>query len=178
MKLIALWCLGASALAAGTGVSADDHANADAATKQAVAVSGTGIHRFSTQRVHTRTPTDGGEAITSTDIIELEGDLTGKVLYHPTTAIDFQAQQLVNTGHQVFSGTVLNSQPVLLLDNSFRFVIDLEKGATRGEVHLDTVLAGPDISCDIIVIGTGMLENGDATASYTGTCSLPPGLSD
>ena len=86
-----------------------------------VPVSGTGTHLFSTAIVHSTTPTATGFIQRSTDIVELRGDLNGRVLYHPTSVFDFAAGTLVNTGDQVFSGTVLGSEPVAIHDDSFRF---------------------------------------------------------
>ena len=77
-------------------------------------VSGVATHYFTTAIVHSTEPTETGFIQRSTDIVELEGDLVGRVLYHPTSEFDFVEGTLVNAGNQVFSGTVLGSQPVLL----------------------------------------------------------------
>jgi hypothetical protein len=74
--------------------------------------------------VHSSTPTATGLIQRSTETVDLTGDLTGRILYHPTSVIDFSTQTVVNSGHQVFSGTVLGSEPVLLHDDTFRFEID------------------------------------------------------
>ena len=135
-------------------------------------VSGTGVHHFTTAIVHGSEPTATGMIQTSTDTVDLTGDLTGRILYHPVSVFDFQTGTLVNTGHQVFSGTVLGSEPVLIGDDTFRFEVDLATGATTGTVHLDRVLAGPAIRCHLEVVGTGMTAEGNATFAYTGLCRI------
>ena len=135
-------------------------------------VTGTGVHYFTTAIIHSTTPTPTGLVQRSTDIVELDGDLTGRVLYHPVSVFDFVKNTLVNTGHQVFSGTVLGSEPVLLLDDEFRFDVDLATGATTGRVHLTKRLAGPKIRCDLNVVGTGLTPEGNAAIQYTGQCRI------
>src|SRR5512145_3115834 len=115
------------------------------------AVSGRAVHYFITAMIHSQTPTATGMIQRSTDIIELSGDLKGRVLYHPTSVFDFVKGTLVNTGNQVFSGTVLGSSPVLLHDDEFRFEVNLKSGGLEsGEVHLSDGLAGPKIRCDLV----------------------------
>jgi hypothetical protein len=46
--------------------------------------------------------------------VELRGDLNGKVLYHVTTELDYTKGTLVKTGDQVFSGTIVGSEPVMI----------------------------------------------------------------
>jgi len=135
-------------------------------------VSGTAIHHFTTALIHTEKPTATGKVQRSTDIIDLDGDLKGRVLYHPTTVIDTVKGRLVNTGSQVFSGTVLRSEPVLLYDDRFRFEVDLKTGGVEsGEVHLSNSLAGPKVSCDLTVVGSGAkTPEGDGIVQYRGTC--------
>lgn len=136
-----------------------------------VEVSGTGTHYFSTALVHSTSEEAGVTLQRSTDTVELEGDLRGRVLYHPVTRIDPVAGTLVNTGHQVFSGTVLGSEPVLVADQSFRFEVQLATGHTTGRVHLETLLAGPEVECELDIDDAGQrAENGDATFRYTGRC--------
>jgi hypothetical protein len=74
----------------------------------------------------------------------------------------------------VFSGTVLGSEPVLLYDDRFRFVVDLKPGGREsGEVHLSTRLAGPTVSCDLVVSGAGAkTPEGDGIVEYRGTCTF------
>ena len=84
----------------------------------------------------------------------------------------FAAGTLVNTGHQVFSGTVLGSAPVLIHDDSFRFDVNLFTGETKGQVFFDDPIAGPRIRCRLEIVGTGQTEAGDAAVSYTGWCRV------
>ena len=136
-------------------------------------VAGTGVHMFTTAIVHTETTTATGKIQTSTESVELSGDLTGRILYHPTSVYDFTNGTLVNTGHQVFSGTILGSEPTLVHDGSFRFEVDLATGATTGSVHLTRTLAGPRIRCELAVTGTGMTPEGNAAFTYVGECRQP-----
>src|SRR5688572_7549311 len=138
-------------------------------------VSGKAVHYFTTAIIHSETPTPTGKVQRSTDIVELTGDLEGRVLYHPITVIDTVKGTLVNTGNQVFSGTVLGSEPVLLHDDRFRFEVDLKTGGKEsGEVHLSNRLAGPTISCDLVVVGSGAkTAEGNGIVDYRGTCSFP-----
>lgn len=142
--------------------------------RQPVAVEGTGIHHFASAVVHSQEPTPTGMVQRSTDIVSLDGDLNGRILYHPTSVFDFTDDTLVNTGTQVFSGTVLGSAPVILHDDRFRFEVDLATGATTGQVHLsrssDAPHRGSWFDCDLEVTGTGQTAGGDATFDYTGTC--------
>lgn len=135
-----------------------------------IPVSGTGVHRFSEVVEHSRTETDTGLLIRSTEIIDLEGDLHGQILYHPVTEIDFANQTLVNTGHQVFSGTIAGEGPVLLYDDEFRFDVDLAMGRVRGEVFLERTLAGRRMRCELEVTGPVAPPGQDSQFSYQGTC--------
>jgi len=138
-----------------------------------VEVSGTGIHYFTTAIVHSSDPTETGMIQRSTETVELSGDLTGRVLYHPISVFDFQQNTLVNTGSQVFSGTVLGSAPVLLHDDEFRFEVNLATGETVGEIHLVDRITGPRIRCRLQVSGIGQYTpEGDAIIDYTGQCRL------
>jgi hypothetical protein len=136
------------------------------------AVSGTAVHYFTTAIIHSQTPTPTGMIQRSTDIVELSGDLKGRVLYHPTSVFDFVNGTLVNTGHQVFSGTVLGSAPVLLHDDEFRFEVDLKTGGLEfGEIHLSDRIAGPKIRCDLAAEGVGeTTPEGNSVVGYRGTC--------
>ena len=144
-------------------------------------VSGTGIHYFSTAIVHAQSPTEGGMLQWSSDIVTLDGDLTGHLLYHPTSTFDFDEGTLVNTGIQLFSGTVLGSEPMILHDDRFRFEVDLETGETTGAVYLgrsrDAPPAAPWFACDLVIAGTGLTPDGDASFAYEGSCE-PYGLRD
>lgn len=139
------------------------------------AVSGRAVHYFSTAVIHGQEPTETGMTQRSTDIVRLTGDLDGYALYHPTTVIDTVNGTLVNTGIQVFSGTVAGSAPVVLHDDSFRFEVDIETGATKGEVHLrpaeDVSGAGAGFACDLVAVGVGRTADGDNLTDYTGTCT-------
>lgn len=148
-------------------------------------VFGTAIHYFDEVPgrnviTHSETPTKTGVIIRSTDTIDLFGDLNGRVLYHPTTVIDFQKGTLVNTGNQVFSGTVLGVGPVLLHDDQFRFDVNLQTGETIGKAFLTDRIDGPVVDCVIDIIGTGVSEEGNGLADYTGRCRVrganAPGL--
>jgi hypothetical protein len=146
----------------------------DDAQRTARSVSGTAVHFLSTAIVHSQTPTATGMIQRSTDIIELRGDLKGRVLYHPTSVFDFVNGTLVNTGNQVFSGTVLGSAPVLLHDDKFRFEVDLTTGGLEsGEVHLSDRIAGPKIRCDLVAVGAGArTPEGNSIVDYSGTCTF------
>lgn len=142
---------------------------------QTLSVSGTATHYFSTAIAHSETPVEGGMIARSTDIIELRGSIEGFALYHPITEIDFATQTLVNTGAQVFSGTIGGGDPVLLYDDTFRFEVDLTTGETVGEIHLRRSESSPHPEfwweCDLDAIGTGMTPDGDGLAQYSGTCT-------
>ena len=145
-----------------------------AAQAEPFAVSGSAVHYFSTAVSHSEEDTAGGSVARSTDIIRLMGDLDGFVLYHPTTVIDLAAGTLVNTGTQIFSGTVAGEGPFILHDDTFRFEVQLATGETRGTVALRQSLDAPDDSawfeCDLDIVGTGMTAEGDGLADYTGMC--------
>ena len=146
-----------------------------AGSKEAMPVSGSGVHYFSGAIVHSQTPTEQGMIQRSTEIVRLDGDLDGYVLYQPVSTFDFVANTLVNSaGAQFFSGTVLGSEPMILYDAAFRFEVDLSTGATTGEVHLgrsnDAPHSGAWYECDLEAVGTGLTPEGDAMFDYTGTC--------
>ena len=84
----------------------------------------------------------------------------------------FVAGTLVNTGLQVFSGTVLGSKPVLIYDDEFRFDVNLATGATTGNVFLTERIAGPRIKCELEIVGTGFTPEGDGLANYSGRCKM------
>jgi hypothetical protein len=173
---IALGAVLACSLAAATvvlGGSSADSANAveaDLATERQVA--GSGVHFLTTVIVHSSEPTETGLIQRSTETIDLTGDLTGRILYQPTSAIDFTNGTLTNTGHQVFSGTVLGSAPVLLYDDEFRFDVNLVTGAGAGKVYLTNSIAGPKIRCELDIVVTGRTAEGNVTADYSGFCKF------
>lgn len=139
------------------------------------AVSGSAVHYFATAIIHSQEPTETGMVQRSTDIIELTGDLKGFTLYHPTTVIDNEAGTLVNTGTQIFSGTIADSAPVILHDNAFRFEVDLATGATTGEVYLGRSSDAPSpetwFECTLDIVGTGFTPEGNGMADYSGECT-------
>jgi hypothetical protein len=156
-------------------VAAQGVASRSVASARTIPVSGGAVHFFTTAVIHSEEPTQTGKVQRSTEIIRLTGDLDGYILYHPTSTFDLAGGTLVNTGTQVFSGTVAGSEPVILHDDRFRFEVDLATGATVGEVHLSRSRDAPDpgawYECDLEVVGTGMTPAGDAMANYSGSCT-------
>ena len=94
------------------------------------------------------------------------------MLYHVTTVIDFVAGTLVNTGDQVYSGTIAGSDPVMIHDDQFRFDANLVTGAETGKVLLINHIAGPKVRCLLDVTGTGLDGDGNPTFTYTGECTF------
>jgi hypothetical protein len=138
-----------------------------------VAVAGTGVDLLTTALVHSKDSTASRMIQKSTEIVELTGDLTGRVLYQVTTEIDFVHKTLVNTGDQVYSGTVAGSAPVMLHDDRFRFQVNLATGEEQGRVYLVDHVAGPNVRCTLDVKGTGPNAQGNPTFTYRGECSMP-----
>jgi hypothetical protein len=143
------------------------------AVTRTVHVTGSGIDELGGAIVHSKQPTSTGVIQRSTETVELAGDLRGRVLYHVTSVFDFKDGTLVNTGDQVFSGTVAGSEPVLLHDSKFRFDGDLNSGKDTGSVYLLDHIAGPRIACILKVIGTGKNQDGNPTFTYSGQCRFP-----
>jgi hypothetical protein len=137
-----------------------------------VHVSGTGTDLLNGALVHFKRATAHGEVQRSTEIIDLEGDLRGEVLYQVTTVVDAQKNTLVNTGDQVFSGTVAGAEPVMLHDSKFRFEVDLKTGADHGSVYLFDHIAGPRVRCELKVTGSGKNAEGNPTFGYVGPCTF------
>ena len=137
-----------------------------------VEVAGSGTDHLDTAIVHSEEPTATGLVRRSTETVELHGDLEGRVLYHVTSVIDFVAGTLVNTGDQVFSGTVAGSAPVLVHDDQFRFQVEFATGAETGRVYLLGHIAGPKVRCVLDVVGTGADAEGNPTFDYTGECTF------
>lgn len=136
-----------------------------------VEVSGNGVHRFSSAVIHSVVETEVGFVQRSTEIVELSGDLNGLILYHPISVFNFEEGTLSNTGDQVFSGSVLDLGPVMLHDDQYRFDVNLATGQTTGKVFLDNRLTGPNVCCQLDVIGDGQMDElGDALFEYTGFC--------
>jgi hypothetical protein len=137
-----------------------------------VPVSGTGVDRLDTAIVHSKTDTATGMIQRSTETVDLGGSLNGRVLYHVTSVFDFVHGTLVNTGDQVYSGTIAGSAPVMLHDDQFRFEVNLNTGTESGQVFLVDHIAGPKIRCTLDVTGTGMNADGNPTFAYTGLCTI------
>jgi hypothetical protein len=137
-----------------------------------VAVSGTGTDLLNGAIVYSKETTSTGSMERSTVDIELNGDLHGRVLYHVTTKVDAAKGTLVNTGDQVFSGTVAGSKPVMIHDSKFRFEVNLNTGAESGSVFLVDHIAGPQVRCELSVTGTGKTADGNPTFKYVGTCNF------
>ena len=87
-----------SRCALGRGATCSAH---DAATRSTpaptVRVAGSGVDHLNTAIVHSQEPTPTGMIQKSTEIVELNGDLKGRVLYHVTSVFDFVQGTLVNT---------------------------------------------------------------------------------
>jgi len=143
-----------------------------ARTPVTVHVAGSGVDFLNTVIVHSQAPTATGMIQKSTESVELTGGLTGRVLYHVTSVFDFVNGTLVNTGDQVYSGTVAGSAPVLIHDDQFRFEINLVTGHERGQVYLFNHLAGPKVRCQLDVTGTGLNADGNPTFTYSGECTF------
>jgi hypothetical protein len=137
-----------------------------------VPVAGSGVDHLVTALVHAQEPTPNGKIQKSTEIVELSGDLKGFVLYHVTSVFDFTAGTLVNTGDQVYSGTIAGSAPVMIHDDQFRFEVNLATGEESGRVYLFDHIAGPKARCELAVVGTGLSAEGNPTFDYRGTCTF------
>ena len=94
------------------------------------------------------------------------------MLYHVTTVIDTVHGTLVNTGDEVFSGTVAGSAPVMIHDDQFRFEVNLVTGEERGRVLLTDRIVGPKVRCRLDVVGTGLNADGNPTSTYSGECTF------
>ena len=137
-----------------------------------VKVAGVAVDGLTTAIVHSKETTPTGTIQRSTEIVELTGDIKGRVLYQVTTVIDSVHGTLVNTGDHVFSGTIKGSDPVMLHDNKFRFEVNLATGKETGQVYLSDHIAGPKVRCKLDVVGTGLNAEGNPTATYTGECTF------
>src|SRR5687767_8787841 len=137
-----------------------------------VPVAGSGVDLLNTAIVHSKETTPTGMIQKSTETVELSGSLKGRVLYHVTSVFDFVRGTLVNTGDQVYSGTIDGSAPVLIHDDRFRFEVNLVTGAESGNVYLFNAIAGPKVRCALDVVGTGRDAAGNPTFDYSGECTF------
>ena len=128
-----------------------------------VLVAGSGVDHLTTAIVHSQEPTATGKIQKRTEIVELNGDLKGFVLYHVTSVFDFVGGTLVNTGDQVFSGTIAGSAPLMIHDDRFRFQVNLLTGEESGQVYFFNHIAGPKARCRLDVVGTGLTAEGNPT---------------
>jgi hypothetical protein len=78
----------------------------------------------------------------------------------------------VNTGDQVFSGTIGGSAPVMVHDDQFRFDVNLATGQESGQVYFLNYIAGPKVRCRLDVIGTGVNAEGNPLFDYAGECTF------
>jgi hypothetical protein len=164
--------LASLSLVAATSRAAEGAAIAETRSLVKVRVAGSGVDLLNTAIVHSQEPTATGMIQKSTESVELHGDLEGRVLYHVTSVFDFVHGTLVNTGDQVFSGTVAGSAPVLIHDDQFRFEVNLATGEESGQVYLFDHIAGPKVRCLLDVVGTGLNVDGNPTFDYTGECKF------
>ena len=160
------------AIAAMAATSADARQPPDTVT---ISVAGSGMDHLDTAIVHSKVNTPTGMIQKSTETVELSGDLKGRVLYHVTSVFDFVHGTLVNTGNQVYSGTIAGSAPVMIHDDQFRFDVNLVTGQESGLVYLFNHIAGPKVRCQLRVVGTGINAGGNPTFDYTGECTFRGG---
>jgi hypothetical protein len=144
----------------------------EVSTIRSVQVTGTGTDLLNGAVVHSKKQTPNGMVQQSTETVELKGDLTGRVLYHVTSTFDFANDTLVNTGDEVFSGTVAGSDPVMIHDGRFSFHVNLKTGADTGSVYLVDHIAGPKVTCTLQVVGTGKDADANPTFNYSGHCDF------
>ncbi len=137
-----------------------------------IEVAGSGVDHLTTAVIHSLRGKPHGTIQQSTEIVDLAGDLVGRVLYQVTTVVDSLNATLVNTGDHVFSGTIAGSAPVLIHDNRFRFDVNLKTGRETGRVYLSDHIAGPRVQCTLDVVGTGLNAEGNPTFTYTGRCTF------
>lgn len=158
--------------ALGAHAPRDSRAAGNDAGPITVKVAGTGVDDLKNALVHSQKPTPTGSIQQSTEIVELFGDLRGRVLYHVTTVINGVNGTLVNTGEQVYSGTIAGSLPVMIHDDQFRFEVNLITGKETGQVFLIDHIAGPKVRCMLDVAGTGLNADGNPTFTYSGECTF------
>jgi hypothetical protein len=139
---------------------------------RSVQVAGSGTDLLNGAIIHSKKDTPTGMIQKSTETVELKGDLIGRVLYHVTSRFDIANNTLVNTGDQVFSGTIAGSEPVMIHDGRFTFHANLKTGAENGSVYLFDHIAGPRVQCTLHVVGTGNDAEANPTFNYTGQCDF------
>ena len=171
-RVLACVVLAGLFIAAAPGTGAHSSAAVTRRDTTTVNVSGHGFDDLKNAIVHWTKPTATGLIQQSTEVVELYGDLRGRVLYHVTSVFDYVNGTLVNTGEQVYSGTVAGSVPVLIHDDTFRFDVNLVTGEETGKVFLVNHLDGPKVRCILDGVGTGMNGDGNPTFTYTGTCTF------
>lgn len=135
-------------------------------------VAGSGVDLLNTAIVHSTRATATGTIQRSTETVELTGDLRGRVLYHVTSVFDVVNGTLMNSGDQVYSGTIAGSDAVLIHDDQFRFEVNLQTGSESGKVYLFNHLAGEKVRCVLDVTGAGLSPEGNPTFTYAGRCTL------
>ena len=69
-------------------------------------VAGDGVDLVNGAIIHSKTKTPTGTIQKSTGSVELNGDLHGRVLFQTPSIFDSATNTLVNTGDQVYSGTI------------------------------------------------------------------------
>lgn len=163
-----------TAALAGTVILSASAALADSG-QETVSVSGSGVDLAGDAIVHSEQSTPTGMVRRLTEIVELDGDVNGKVLYQATQEFDFVANKLVVTGENYFSGTIAGSDPVILRSDESRFEVDLTTGEELGEVHLTRATDAPHkgswYECNLVVVGTGLTPEGNPTFDYSGSCT-------
>ena len=168
IALTAIRLVAAAALVAGSAQQSESQRHRPAT----VHVAGSGVDLLDTAIVHSQEQTATGMIQRATETVELKGSLKGRVLYHVTSVFDFVPGTLVNTGDQVYSGTIAGSAPVLVHDDQFRFDVNLVTGKEIGQVFLFNHIAGPKVRCKLDVVGTGLNAEGNPTFTYTGECTF------
>jgi hypothetical protein len=143
--------------------------------QQTMSVSGSGVDLARDAIVHSEESTPTGLIKRLTEMVRLEGDLSGYVLYQATQQFDFVTNTLVVTGTNFFSGTIAGSDPVILRSDESRFEVDLATGEETGTVHLIRSNDSPDkgrwYDCNLAVVGTGVTPEGNPTFDYSGECT-------
>jgi len=167
VAVAALLIAAGDARAGGNAATTSSHAGSTT-----IKVSGSGYDALTTAIVHSKEVTPTGMIQRATETVELHGDLKGRVLYHVTSVFDFVNGTMVNTGEQVYSGTIAGSEPVMIHDDQFRFEVNLTTGKEVGQVYLFNHIAGPKVRCTLTVVGTGMNSDGNPTFDYSGTCTF------